>query len=222
MLDSKKDSKDKIILRKRRNYFEITREGQRKCRHNIKEKTNELNLFLKSIGLQFKCVEIVRRNDNVDEDDVEEDFEIKILDKTITKFRTEETKTLLLDALKAVDEANMSEQSYRGFKKTMKLPSMPTMYRIRAHRSRLNSFFDLRQNDFGHYVDARQKIEYVLKKIYKKDSTQIKGDTFFLKFSGDGTNITKTSVQLLNFTFTVLNDKEICKTSSGNYILGEK
>jgi hypothetical protein len=217
MLDSKKASKDKIILRKRRNFFEISREGQRKCRHHIKEKTNDLNMFLKSMGLQFKCIEIVRRNDKVDED-----FEIKIMNKTVTKFKTEETKTLLLDALKAVDEANMSEQSYRGFKKTMKLPSMPTLYRIRAHRSRLNSFFDLKQNDFGHYVDARQKIEYVLKKIYKKETTQIKDDTFFLKFSGDGTNITKTSVQLLNFTFTVLNDKGICKTSSGNYILGEK
>ena len=132
----------------------------------------------------------MRRNDQVDED-----FEIKILNKTVTKFKTEETKTLLLDALKAVDEANMSEQSYRGFKKTMKLPSMPTLYRIRAHRSRLNSFFDLKQNDLGHYVDARQKIEYVLKKIYKKETTQIKDDTFFLKFSGfftqGGTHILK-------------------------------
>ena len=41
-----------------------------------------------------------------------------------------------------------------------------------------------------------------------------------IKFSGDGTNINRTRKNLLNFTFTVIQDKN-AKSVEGNFILGK-
>lgn len=215
-MTDQKNKKNSVVLslRKRKNYFAITRTARCNCRKEILNKLSNFNLFLKSIGLQFKCVEIVKKNEEHDED-----FEIKILDKTVTEFKND-TKSIVMDTLKACDESNLSERGYLGFKKNIGLPSMPSLAKLRMHKYRLNEFFDIEKNEYGNYVNVMQKIEYVLKKVYKKDPNLVKNDTFYLKFSGDGTNLTKSSVQLLNFTFTILNDKEMCKTSAGNYILG--
>jgi hypothetical protein len=47
-------------------------------------------------------------------------------------------------------------------------------------------------------------------------------NTFIIKLSADGTNITKSSLKLLNFTFTLINDEKNAKAAAGNYILGKK
>ena len=49
----------------------------------------------------------------------------------------------------------------------------------------------------------------------------IENDKIVIKLSCDGTQITKSNVYLLNFTFTIINFKTTCKTSQGNFILGK-
>ena len=202
-------------LRKRKNHFDLTRFGRRNQRVSIQEKISDLNLYLNSMGLQIRTVHIVSKNEKKDEE-----VELTLNGKLISG-KSEKVKIELLNALKAVDASNISERAFHGLKKTLHLNAMPSLYNLTRFKKRLNQFFELQSNDYGNFVNARQKIDYVLKKIYKRDPSLVKNNTFMLKFSGDGTNITKTSVQLLNFTFTVLNEKEICKTSAGNYILGK-
>ena len=203
-----------VNLRKRKRHFELSREGRRLNKVKIREMLVNFNSYLKNMGLQLKSIEIEKQNTDKDVD-----FEMIFLGKS--ESRNTKSQVQLMDALKAVDSSNMSQRNYKGFKKTLSLNCMPSLYNLTRFKKRLNQFFELQSNDYGNFVNARQKIDYVLKKIYKRDPSLVKNNTFMLKFSGDGTNITKTSVQLLNFTFTVLNEKEICKTSAGNYILGK-
>ena len=44
------------------------------------------------------------------------------------------------------------------------------------------------------------------------------GETIKVKLSGDGTNIGK-RVTVVNFTFTILNRKELAMGEKGNYVL---
>lgn len=200
--------------RKRRDYFDAGRESRRKTKVEIQYKLDDLNEFLKNSGLQFQSVVIVKKNIEFNED-----YELNLLGKRFAS-RSQNSQVLVMKALQAVDGANMSQRNYIGFKKQMSISCMPSLNILTTFKKRLNQFFDLKKNEYGNFVDCKQKIEYVLKKIFTKHSNVVKNDTFSLKFSGDGTNITKSSVQLLNFTFTVLNDQERCKTSIGNYILG--
>ena len=44
------------------------------------------------------------------------------------------------------------------------------------------------------------------------------GETIRIKLSGDGTNIGK-RLTVINFTFTLLNEKEVAMGEKGNYVL---
>ena len=67
------------------------------------------------------------------------------------------------------------------------------------------------------YLNLREKIHFILNKIYVKSKKKIENNTFHLRFAG-GAMITKTRLILMNFTFCVLNSKK-CNAES-NYILG--
>ena len=68
-------------------------------------------------------------------------------------------------------------------------------------------------------MDTLEKIRFVVKKYIEKSEIK-ENETLILKLGGDGTNITKANLKLLNFTFTCINQKSVAKTSKGNYILG--
>jgi hypothetical protein len=72
----------------------------------------------------------------------------------------------------------------------------------------------------GVYLDPLEKIRFVIKKYIEKNDI-IENEPLILKLGGDGTNITKANLKLLNFTFTCINEKNVAKTSKGNYILGK-
>lgn len=78
----------------------------------------------------------------------------------------------------------------------------------------------------GYYTNVTQKIEMGIK-IYLNDLNNDNGvnnilnDTIIIKYSGDSTNITKSRLKILNFTYTIINDERNCKSANGNYILGK-
>ena len=209
-------------LRKRKNHFEVGRESRRKNKIFIRNQLEDLNAFLKSIGLQLNSVDIKKKDDTIETVQPEgvniPEFDLKISGKS---FKYCPSEIQLMQTAKAVDSSNLSQRNYHTLRNSLSFTEIPSLYKIKEFKKRLNKFFELKKNEYGSYVNAREKIEFVLKKVYKKLNKQIDNDTFSIKFSGDGTNITRTSVQLLNFTFTVLNDKDKCKTSNGNYILGK-
>ena len=84
----------------------------------------------------------------------------------------------------------------------------------------MNFFFPIIHNTLGVYVNAEEKIKYVIKKIYEDMSIQTKRitDTFHIHLSGDGMGISKTKTSLMNFTFKVINENNL--STSGLYTLG--
>ena len=72
------------------------------------------------------------------------------------------------------------------------------------------------ENSKGFTVDPREKLEYVLKKFYANNSSKVK-DTFKVRIAGDGANVSKIKINLLNLTFTIINDDGNCKTANGNF-----
>ena len=95
---------------------------------------------------------------------------------------------------------------------------MPGINKIRVIQKKLVKFFTVYTNHFGVYCDPYQKIKDVCQKILDRSLSTI--DKFFIKLSCDGTIITKSFVHLLNFTFTVINEKNFCQTAEGNFMLG--
>ena len=71
----------------------------------------------------------------------------------------------------------------------------------------------------GFYVEPLQKIKFVCKKYLEKKTARV--ETFRIKLSADGTSITKSRVNVLVFTFTLLNDVKNAQSVFGQMILGK-
>jgi len=83
----------------------------------------------------------------------------------------------------------------------------------------MSHFFTIKTNNFGCFVDCKEKITFVIKKVYEKLKKNISNNIFKIHLSGDGCTITKTKLNLVNFCFKVLNDND--ESTSGLYILGK-
>lgn len=105
---------------------------------------------------------------------------------------------------------------------------LPPINQISDFKKSISFFFELRINRNGCFLKyPLQKVEFVLKKILENlsravnDPVIIENDTFIIKISGDGKVLTKSSSrEINNIVFTVVNEVNKCKTSQGNYILG--
>ena len=122
------------------------------------------------------------------------------------------------------DRTNQSRRKYtiarnRLMKCKIKLPSSSALDKYKLS---LNKFFELKKsiNGKGYTVNCREKIEFVLKKFYEKNKI-IQDNTFLIKLAGDGCSLNGSRVNILNFTFTIINDHENCMSSKGNYVLGK-
>jgi hypothetical protein len=196
-------------IRQRTAYFKLN--SKKKAAENIKKKLKDFNLFLGSFDLTFRRIEIVER-----ENKETNNFNMEIKPKHLA---TDETFITQM----AKDAANMSEKGYINFRKEAnKIQGMrlPPLNRLNTFKKKMNQFFKVHKNQYGAYVSPKDKIEFVLNKIYQNLKKTIVNDTFFLEFCGDGTLLTKTRLNILNFTFNVLNVKDL--SFRGHYTLGEQ
>ena len=206
--------------RPRKNHFEVGTNGRYNNKVQIKKKLLDFNSFLGSIGLSLSpktTILIERKNPNNDE----KDFNFKI-----TKEQSIEEPSLqnkILKTLSIVDGTYISERKYHGLRKELGLhDSLPSLGQLRLMRSTFKDFFELDKNEFGYFLKyPLKKVEFILKKIFDEKPDLKETDKIILKLSGDGKCITRSNIEINNITFTVINDKDRCKTSLGNYILGK-
>lgn len=106
----------------------------------------------------------------------------------------------------ARDVACMSELSYCNFRKAlMPLVSLPMLCDLNIVKSRMNRMFPISNNMFGSYVNSIKKLVFALNRAYLKLDKQIKDDTFCIEYCGDGTMLTKTHMNVLNFASNIMN-----------------
>ena len=97
---------------------------------------------------------------------------------------------------------------------------MPNKYRINKRIKELNKYWNLKPTP-GEVEGVQQRFEDSLKtqieRLRKKGSLK-DNETLRVKLSGDGTNIGK-RLKVVNFTYTILNEKDIAMGEKGNYVL---
>lgn len=199
-----------LLIKPRMNYKRMSQPYQSKTKTFLMLHLNRIASFAFTLGLslfnvKFKSSNFPRRF---------EDF--KILDET------DYTESEQFTHAKARDEAMISYRKYRRFSKTANL-GLSSEYKLRKIYEKIDSQINLSNNAYGYYLDSATKIKKVLTKTLEKmrtNNVEMKDNTFILKFCGDGTNITKSNLQIVNFAFTVINDSTTAMSAKGNYILG--
>ena len=138
------------------------------------------------------------------------------------------------------DKTGISRRNYIVQRKCLKRCNIivPADRKLTNYRKHLmDKFFTLKQTENGNgykIENCSEKIEFYLKKFYNKHIRDIESnpensftieqivpnDTFYLKLAGDGASLNQSQVNVLNFTFTIINDIENAMSVNGNYVLG--
>jgi len=213
---------DKVVYIKRKKAYQ---ERKRRYRVFMFDRLKELSIFAFSIGLILQPVEYVQAlpfEPNSFFSELWPDQQIR-KNMIIKKSYDGLLESVVFRSTKAKDLALLSRRKYEKFVKIADFCAS-TSYEVRKIQEKIHKLFKVEKNNKGFYCDPRAKIEHVLKKTYekmKRDGQEIKDNTFILKFAGDGTNITRSKMQIMNFAFTVINDTKTAMSVNGNYSLGK-
>ena len=116
------------------------------------------------------------------------------------------------------DKFNISNEAWHEI--AIKASGVPNSYSIKKRTDEINSKWALRPTpgdaegvQLGFPETLQERIVRFQKNGEIKD-----GETIKIKLSGDGTNIGK-SLTVVNFTFTILNEKEVAMGERGNCVL---
>ena len=197
-----------IDLRKRKPYFEL--KDNKKVKASFKAKLDSFNSYLNSFQLALHQVEIKQV-----EEVPSNKFQLKIEQKI-----EEIDENFIFQT--AREEAIMSNNAWIKFRQRVNtIPGydVPPLCRLIKTKKKLNQFYKIYQNEFGSFCDAKEKISFILTKIYKKLDKNIENSKFMIEYCGDGTILTKTKINIINFTFNVLNAKN--RSHNGQFTLGK-
>ncbi len=89
-----------------------------------------------------------------------------------------------------------------------------------------DGFFEIKDdNNLGYYNQPTEKINFIAARYIKNRARPLRHNSntedIRIKLSIDGLQLTKTHRQILNVTFTLINECERACTSKGNYLLGK-
>jgi len=204
-------------LRRAHPYYAVSNRQQFRNKSNIKSIAgNSLNSYCKRIGLSVTQITCSEFNPNL----APLPIKVNVVRGLDDSNKTAEQK--VFQALKIKDELNIGRRDYIKLRNTLGKDVLPSYYSVSIMEKSLDSFFNIDKNSKGYFVNPAEKIKFVCEKfLKKKKDKKVDNNTFLIKLSGDGTKITKSSVDLLNFTFTIINDEKKATTSKGNYSLGK-
>ena len=116
------------------------------------------------------------------------------------------------------DKFNISNEAWHEI--AMKASGVPNTYSIKKRIKELNSKWNLKPtpgDTEGVQLGFSDSLQEHIVKL--QQTGEIKdGESIKIKISGDGTNIGK-RLTVVNFTFTILNEKELAMGEKGNYVL---
>ena len=197
-----------LNLRRRIPYFHLL--DQMKEKRKIKRKLAQFNRFLGSYGLNFKKIDICETEQN----QIAPEFEINIEQSFPVVDKAALCQT-------ARDAGLISEKSYEKLRKTIKpFAKLSSIYKCREYKKKVNQIWPIQTNSKGSFIsNPIEKIKFVCQRFIQINSSEaVKDMTFKLLLCGDGVQITKTHINLLNFTFALLNDGDM--SLNGQYTLG--
>jgi hypothetical protein len=193
-----------------KNYFKCSKRYQRVNRSKIRSILQE---FCSKIGLKVDNIILSRRKKNTGV--FQKPPKLTILKNQISKSQ------FAFQCMKATDLLNISNKKYHLLRKLLKNSPfiLPSQHWITEMKLDLNDYFEIISNDKGFYVNPEQKIQFVCKK-FLIDNPDYQRQTFRIKLSADVTQISKTRIQLLNFTFDLLDENKGISSVMSIFILG--
>ncbi|CAH3146900.1 unnamed protein product [Pocillopora meandrina] len=102
----------------------------------------------------------------------------------------------------------------------IKANDLPNIYSIKKRINELNSEWNLKPTPGdaeGVQLGFAESLQKHIVRLQKNGEIN-DGETIKIKLSGDGTNIGK-GLTVVNFTFTILHEKDVAMGEKGNYIL---
>jgi hypothetical protein len=195
-----------LKLRKRNDY--ATRQSNKeklKSKKKIQNVLSDVNKYLLTFGLQFKNKCLTKANDK--------EFH---LDIDLDEKKGHEDLTYL----QVKDKNGLSDQQYNGLHKSLEFTSL---YKINKLKKKINQIFEPIMNNHkqGFYVSPKAKIKWAVERFLKKNPDFEKNE-LKIKISMDGCQIANPRKNILNVTFTMLDDVKTAMSVEGNYILGRK
>jgi hypothetical protein len=190
----------------------------RQKKKNIKDITNVLNQvdqFLhQSLTLRFDHIGIgdARKSFKKYKLETKEEFIIEedaVNDKNVIE-------KLQVQGLK--DITYLSDSNYQIWRNSNQNIG-PSLHKLKEIRKVLNSIYPIHKNIFGYYINPMHKIQLVINESLKL-GTFTRHEEINIKLCGDGFNITRSNLKIINISFTVINQGQIAKTAKGNYLLG--
>lgn len=220
-----------ILLRERVKFFNLKKRAQFNVKKNMFYSLFFfVEIYLKTLGLQFKYVELVPYNEEAQLEFDENELNLeakqaafKLFLKKLKILNVDTSDKELAVLQNAKDKANLSLLAYRAFRIKLKYININILsaQKLDIFKLKLNLFFPIFSNSLGCYVSAGEKIKFVISKIYHqliKNNQEIKNNTFNVHLNGDGCQITKTKINIIKFTFKILNENN--NSITGQYHLG--
>jgi len=191
--------------RKRKNFFHVGPTQQHRNKFQIIRRTKDIQIFCDKIGLKIDEIILSRKHPDVN-------FDPDLIKITIRE------QNPIYQALKSKDQTNLSYKKYKILRKNLN-KIIPSIEKVNRLQKKVNMVFEPKSNDYGVYLEPLTKIKFVCASFLKKNP-DYEERSFKIKLACDGTNITKSNVKLLNFTFSLLNDADAMSVF-GTYILGK-
>jgi hypothetical protein len=203
-------------------YFDTEPRTQQNSKIEIEKLTQTWNFDLIRWNLKLAQVNIVEATEIINTT-TKTDCIVKIIDKINIIPVPENYDEKTYRSLFTKDMAELSDIQYKLVIKLNSLyDNMSTFNKVLELRKHIDSLFNIQENKFekGFYLKPLSKLTFVLRFFIKKFSIK-ENYKFDIKLAADGTKLNKKSTSLFNTTFTILNEKDKCRTSWGNYILGK-
>ena len=203
---------------KNKSFSEYTQRHQSRIKTQLKDKCYSTLCFMGEYDFITTRVEIFNA-------ETQEYDTLQLIDENELPFTESNPKTLNSDEIDDInpwiyikDKYNISDQAWKEL--VMKATDMPNAYRIKKNITDLNAKWKLKPTP-GEAEGVQISLKDSLKEQIQR--LKIKGDlgeqeTVRVNMSEDGTNIGK-RLKVVNFTYTILNEKENAMSEKGNYVL---
>jgi len=206
---SKEMKKYMFSVYKTANRGESTRNKYR-MKQDITAVFKVLNKDLNKIGFGIGSINIIENNQNL----VTRDFEIKF-NQDFPEHAIDEEKCLFFK-----DKANITDKSYHIFRRGLNLKDRTSsLYSIKKQRKKKSLSLGIKPLDTGFYRDPVKMIKEKVSRYVKTLSQGDGLDLVKIKLGCDGTNLSR-NVKLVNFVFSVINEKVKAGSVNGCYRIG--
>jgi len=207
-------AKDFVILKTKKKYFDCERNKKFLHKKSILNQSKELSDFSKSIGLRIKEIILTPGDDDQNQNQIK--TKITVMNDYFSQQKE------IFQYLKAKDSSLLSVKHYILLRKSLQgIHRIPSPEKITNLQHKLDKFFELKkdQRGNGYYCLPEQKIKFVCESFLLKNKN-FASTNFRIKINIDSTSITSTNLIILNVSFNLIDDVELCMNINGTYLLG--